>query len=214
MTERENIFARWSRLKRTQGGEPRSEGARADNAKQTPEAASGANSATPAFDPASLPSVDSISASTDIRDFLRPGVPAQLTSAALRRAWTADPAIRDFIGIAENQWDFTDPNSIPGFGSLGSSNDVGQLVDQAMGKLGPFTKKVASESVSSQEVMHTEDAGRGVAGMPTEEQSPGVIRNLEKNQKIQDDSAVQHDENSECEVRNPNRRAHGGALPR
>jgi hypothetical protein len=41
-----------------------------------------------------------------------------LTRAALRRAWTSDPAIRDFIGIADNQWDFNDPNGISGFGRL------------------------------------------------------------------------------------------------
>ena len=45
-------------------------------------------------------------------------MPAELTRAALRRAWVSDPAIRDFIGIAENQWDFNDPEAIPGFVSL------------------------------------------------------------------------------------------------
>ena len=75
------------------------------------------------------------SAGSDIRAFLQSGVPADLTKAALRRAWTTDPAIRDFIGIAENQWDFTDPTSIPGFGPLQAGDDIGQLVAQAMGKL-------------------------------------------------------------------------------
>jgi uncharacterized protein DUF3306 len=46
-------------------------------------------------------------------------VPAELTRAALRRAWAADPQIRDFIGIAENQWDFTAPDGLYGFGQLG-----------------------------------------------------------------------------------------------
>jgi len=35
-----------------------------------------------------------------------------------RRAWAADPAIRDFKGLAENAWDFTDPTAMPGFGEL------------------------------------------------------------------------------------------------
>jgi hypothetical protein len=55
------------------------------------------------FDLASLPSIDAIVADTDVRRFLQSGVPAELTRAALRRAWTSDPAIRDFVGIAENQ---------------------------------------------------------------------------------------------------------------
>src|SRR6201993_2666963 len=110
MSERENPVLRWARLKQ------------AAKAVEDIDAAS-ARSAAPAvpeapFDPASLPSVESITADTDILAFLRAGVPAELTRAALRRAWTSDPAIRDFIGIAENQWDFNDPNAIPGFGPL------------------------------------------------------------------------------------------------
>ena|SRR5437868_2471234 len=31
------------------------------------------------------------------------------------RAILADPAIRDFIGLSENAWDFTAPNGVPGF---------------------------------------------------------------------------------------------------
>jgi hypothetical protein len=57
-----------------------------------------------------------------------------LARAALRRAWVADPAIRDFVGIAENQWDFNDPNAIPGFGSLGPLDDVRRLVAQVIGE--------------------------------------------------------------------------------
>ena len=82
-----------------------------------------------------MPSIEFIVAGTDIRAFLQKGVPAELTKAALRRAWSTDPAIRDFIGIAENQWDFTDPTSIPGFGPLRVGDDVRQLTSQAMGKL-------------------------------------------------------------------------------
>jgi len=45
-------------------------------------------------------------------------VPADLTRAALRRAWSTDPAIRDFIGLSENSWDFNAQDGVPGFGSL------------------------------------------------------------------------------------------------
>lgn len=72
----------------------------------------------PAFDPTTLPSIDSIAATRDIRPFLAPGVPKELARAALRRLWVIDPTIRDFIGLAESQWDFTRPDSIPGFGAL------------------------------------------------------------------------------------------------
>ena len=60
-----------------------------------------------------LPPVESIDAATDIRAFLNKGVPQDLTRAALRRAWSSDPAIRDFIGLSENSWDFTAPEGVP-----------------------------------------------------------------------------------------------------
>ena len=70
------------------------------------------------FGAANLPPIESIGAASDIRPFLAPGVPADLTRAALRRAWSTDPAIRDFIGLSENSWDFNAPDGVPGFGSL------------------------------------------------------------------------------------------------
>ena len=36
-------------------------------------------------------------------------MPEDLARVALRRAWATDPAIRDFIGLSENSWDFNAP---------------------------------------------------------------------------------------------------------
>ena len=55
-----------------------------------------------AFDPASLPTIESIGAESNIRAFLEAGVPGDLARAALRRVWSLDPAIRDFVGLSEN----------------------------------------------------------------------------------------------------------------
>lgn len=118
MTE-EEFLARWSRRKRqAESSAPVSE-----KAKPASEAAvpSRAAEADPESDLSSLPSIDSITAMTDITAFLRKGIPQELTRAALRRAWTADPAIRDFVGLAENAWDFNDPKAMPGFGPLDCS---------------------------------------------------------------------------------------------
>jgi hypothetical protein len=120
VTERGNVFLRWVRLKHTAqqsgavstGVEAATEQPGIDAAMQEP------------FDPASLPSIDSITADTDIVAFLKSDVPTELTRAALRRAWTSDPAIRDFIGVAENQWDFNDPNGIAGFGRLDATESA------------------------------------------------------------------------------------------
>src|SRR5262249_46830555 len=87
----------------------------------------------PSLDLTKLPPIESITATTDIRAFLAPGVPPEVTRAALRRAWVADPKIRTFIGIAENQWDFTAPETIPGFGPLKAVDDVRRLVADVFG---------------------------------------------------------------------------------
>src|SRR3954452_11157381 len=97
------------------------------------------------FDLASLPSLDSITAATDVRAFLTPGVPADITRAALRRAWAADPAIRDFKGLAENDWDFTDPTAMPGFGALPPGTDIKKMLAQIFGD---GEKPVAAEAVT------------------------------------------------------------------
>jgi hypothetical protein len=66
---------------------------------------------------ADLPPIESIGTGSDMRPFLASGVPADLTRAALRRAWSTDPAIRDFIGLSENSSDFNMQDGIPGPGS-------------------------------------------------------------------------------------------------
>jgi hypothetical protein len=85
-----------------------------------------------ALDPATLPSLDSIQAKTDVSAFLQPCVPRDVQLAALHRAWSADPAIRDFRGLAESDWDFTAPDSMFGFGDL--EPDLGRrMVAQVFG---------------------------------------------------------------------------------
>jgi hypothetical protein len=41
-----------------------------------------------------------------------------VVSAQALAALLSDPAIRTFVGIAENAWDFTRPETIPGFARL------------------------------------------------------------------------------------------------
>ena len=135
MTRSENIMSRWSRMKRESDqivepvrsiSGPKPNDAEAGDFNQAPVVTQPTDSPTSAtLDLASLPPLQSIAAGTDIRSFLGSSVPIELTRAALRRAWVTDPAIRDFVGIAENQWDFNDPTAIPGFGPLRSEDAPG-----------------------------------------------------------------------------------------
>src|SRR6478736_2651989 len=128
----EGFLARWSRRKReaeTTAPQP-----------AEPTTAPEASDHPPASEPlaiadiiAQLPPIEEITAATDIRAFLAPAVPTELRLAALRRAWSADPAIRDFIGLAENQWDFNAPDGVPGFGSLVDPEQVRQLLAKVAG---------------------------------------------------------------------------------
>lgn len=85
----------------------------------------------PPFDVAQLPPLDSIGADTDITAFLQQDVPPDLTRAALRRAWLSDPAIKDFVGLVENGWDFNDPSAMSGFGPI-SAEEVARLAGKVI----------------------------------------------------------------------------------
>jgi len=140
MTEPENFLKRWSKRKLAERERSKDEHA----ANQHPPVEHDASAADPlqtdgiakasneTFDLADLPSIDSIAANTDVTAFLRPGVPPDLTRAALRRAWTSDPAIRDFVGLVESGWDFNNPTAMAGFGAI-TADEVAQLASKIIG---------------------------------------------------------------------------------
>ena len=151
MSEPENFLERWSKRKLAKG-EPAAPKQDADapqtaqdDAAPSPAMETNATNAAPeVFDPASLPSIESIGADTDVTAFLRPGVPPDLTRAALRRAWSSDPAIRDFVGLVENGWDFNDPTAMAGFGPI-DAGEAARLLAHAMGELPELAEKVLAE---------------------------------------------------------------------
>lgn len=142
MNEPDNFLTRWSRRKLV-AEEPAAPAAAEAAPHQPGEDAASVerrgvpDSKTPlpepAFDPASLPSIDSIGAQTDISAFLKANVPGSLRLAALRRAWVTDPAIRDFKGLAENDWDFTVPNEAMGFGEMDPGFDTKKMLADVFG---------------------------------------------------------------------------------
>jgi hypothetical protein len=132
MSENE-FLARWSRRKRQATANVPAENAEPGE-EQAPPPTSATKEGEPELDLSSLPPIDSITATTDITAFLRKGIPWELRHAALRRAWAADPTIRDFVGLAENAWDFNDPTAMPGFGPLDcSTEELAALVDRIVG---------------------------------------------------------------------------------
>jgi hypothetical protein len=83
---------------------------------------------------ARLPSLEEFTADTDISMFLRKGVPAPLRNAALRRMWSLDPKIRDFVGDARDYaYDWNTPGGVPGSGPLPSTEDVARMAARIVG---------------------------------------------------------------------------------
>jgi hypothetical protein len=158
MNNPENFLTRWSRRKHAAaaegeetppsaastptaskqgiGGERAAGAERQDGDSPAPPCAT-PNAADPPFDPLSVPPIESIAADTDIRGFLVPGVPPELTRAALRRAWAADPKIRDFVGLADYDWDFNAPGAMAGFGSLELTDGLRQAAARIIGQTSP-----------------------------------------------------------------------------
>jgi hypothetical protein len=120
------VLALWPRIERAANSNVANTAAHIENGKDAKAEEQPGDDARSLLE--ALPAIDSITATTDIRAFLRPGVPDRLKHAALRQAWATDPAIRDFVGIAENQWDFNKPQNIPGFGLLDRSQNIQRLV--------------------------------------------------------------------------------------
>src|SRR6185312_7915185 len=149
----EQFLARWARRKQE---------AKVGHAEPAPEGAAEANGAAlsegAAAEPvpaeaalSNLPPIESIDAASDITAFLRKSVPQELSRAALRRAWSADPAIRDFVGLAENAWDFNDPNAMPGFGPLDySAEELEALVQRIVGGVAQAAERVADAAAGAE----------------------------------------------------------------
>jgi hypothetical protein len=189
MSGDEGFLARWSRRKRR--------AARPPPERPRPVAAECAIRGEPTVSaipsgeapPPDLPPLETIGPDTDIRAFIAAGVPAELTRAALRRAWSADPAIRDFIGLSENSWDFTAAAGVPGFGNI-SADEVRRLLDPAAPQRTTAPVEPAAPDA--------EAASRPPPAVPPPDLTQLAARS----------------EPAENRPAKPPRRGHGGALPK
>jgi Protein of unknown function (DUF3306) len=225
MISPESFVSRWARLKRSsdirRGTEVADDGVRASTA-ETPATGADTAMARPQiaavadapFDPELLPSIEAIGVDTDIRGFLQSRVPAELTRAALRQAWASDPAIRDFIGIAENQWDFNDPEAIPGFGPLPEGYDVSGLLSQALGGRDWLAETIPEMATSVEQspsaVTDREPADTGLDVPPSADAEFGSL----PDDRSGESPISENDRVAEPNDRTPNPRRHGSAMPR
>ena len=199
MSVKDGFLKRWSRRKRSAVREAAPEATPA----APPPVAAAAGELPP------LPPIESIEAGSDISAFLAPGVPTALSQAALRRAWSADPAIRDFIGLSENSWDFTAVGGVPGFGAI-DPDSVQRLLDRVLGAPEPEVPAVANAAPeeSAPAAAEPEAVASLAAPQDTPAPEPDAAPAFDKV------NAAVRDEPSEGESGvATNRRRHGGALP-
>lgn len=146
----EGFLGRWSRLKRrnepgetTEGSaqEPAGAASAGENTAPAAPTADDAEAGTRPVGTAAadlpelpeLPSLDSITATTDMRVFMHPAVPDSVRNAALRKLWSVDPAIRDFVSPAlDYAYDWNTPGGAPGYGALGVGDDVARMLSEAI----------------------------------------------------------------------------------
>lgn len=250
MSDSEKFIARWSRRKRAAAEHvdekspaemkpPATSDAATERAHASERDAPAARSGTPtpvepAFDLAKLPPIESITAESDIRAFLAPGVPPDLTRAALRRAWSADPKIRDFVGMADYDWDFNTPGAIAGFGPLEMTDQLRRQVAQMVGRSlaaeaperpAPIPTEVPAEQASVEASDTSIESGATTAGAPIlpgpsnagTSQDNAQISSVELHNFVQRDigsGAPQYQAEKPDNVQLIGRRVHGRALPR
>jgi len=229
MSEPEGFLRRWSRRKQD-AAEAKTDA----DIGAAPEAAEPSNDAPPvgaspmipqrAVDPADLPPVESIAAGSDIRAFLAEGVPTDLKTAALRRAWLADPAIRDFVGPADYAWDFNAPGAVAGFGPLRPTDDVARLAAQVFGGdaprraekgvEGPASAAPGSAAQPAEPGDAVETADTKISGPRSDESLNGPLAAELSAAKSTELAVTQDKASSDEKALLCQHRRHGGALPR
>lgn len=168
-----------------------------------------------------LPRLEELVADSDLSPFLRKGVPAALKNSALRKMWSLDPAIRDFVGPAEYAWDFNTPGSMPGFGPLAAGSQVVNFLSTARSVLaGREDGSEAAEPAA--EVQEAEpdadDLSGGQAGAAPEgtaADDPASRETAPPPEQTRHAEAVATEKPASAESSpGPARPRHGGALPR
>jgi hypothetical protein len=173
----ESFLTRWARRKQEAAkGAPGDEPA----APQAGESAAGGDAGARAADaspdaspeasrprheepPVEPPSLDEIDADFDVSAWIDRNVPEEWKTAALRKVWASDPAIRDFVGLQEYDWDFNDPAGIPGFGPLSPDIDVEKMLAQVMNGIEVEPPPASALAEGGDELSHGARAGAGDA---------------------------------------------------
>jgi hypothetical protein len=204
-TSDDGFFSRWSQRKqlaqRTEADlpEPPAPESVEDAAPQAPDLA--APQITPE-ELAALPAIEDLTPQSDIRAFMRAGVPKGLRNAALRKMWLITPAIRDHIDPAvDYAWDWNTPGGVPGDGLAPSAEQSAKMLRDLFKPREQAEPPELDADADNAELAQGEPAPQDSAPPPeSAPQSPPVSG---------PDTAAP----SRTIAADPRPRRHGGALP-
>lgn len=207
--EDDSFLSRWSRRKAE---------ARVEDDTQAPDetqsdAVEAAASAEPVViteeELAALPKIEDLVPGTDIRAFLRPGVPSSLKDAALRKMWHVTPSIRDYLDPAvDYAWDWNTPGGVPGDGVAPSPERAAQMMRELFAPRPPKEDVPATLEVDADPATSLDTAAADSADGP--EPATPVAQTDAKIQEAEYDKSISNQSDTNDAIP---RRRHGGALP-
>jgi hypothetical protein len=231
----DNLISRWSRRKLAARS---AEAPAADEKEHAPgEAAAVIEASGPALQPEvpeettaegeaaetpePLPRIEDLTAESDLTAFLRKGIPMALKSAAMRKMWSLNPAIRDYVGPAEYAWDFNQPGSMGGFGPLEAKETVVSFLSKTVRELEGGTDEPAAVPAEPQAADSEQRADATSEGGPDMDlaQSPQYEEPIQSEPRDQPPSDAPQqiaEVRPTTEPATPSRPGprHGSALPR
>ncbi|KQP12117.1 DUF3306 domain-containing protein [Methylobacterium sp. Leaf93] len=164
---------------------------------------------------AKLPSLDSLTAETDLTQFLRAGVPMVMRKAALRRMWSIDTNIRDYVSEArEYAYDWNAVGGVPGNGPLLPTDDIKAMLRDIFDG-SPVEEAEPEPTTAEAEPIEAERPGEeSIAATSDHEiESAGAEKQLVALPQNQPSSAVPLAIPSPVDAAMPKPRRHGRAVP-
>jgi hypothetical protein len=159
-----------------------------------------------------LPPVDSITLETDLSPFLKPGIPAAIRNAAMRRKWMLNPVIRDYVDPAlDYAWDWNAAAAVPGAGGRILGESVARMLRDVVGTPPQARAEDAAESAPA-------DGGQDHEKSPDAPTSSRAPDPSASSAQVSDDMSINlvpsSPDNPSDEPGTPlPRRRHGGAVP-
>ena len=103
--------------------------------------------------------IAALTGESDITVFLQKGVAEWAKNAALRRVWSMDPAICDFVGEARDYgYDWNSGEGVPGFGPILASDNATSILETMFSDVSRMFDKQVGEAGVEDEVAPLEIA--------------------------------------------------------